>query len=186
MEVLRFPTPLFSDDCFYSHDKIQAHKVPTIVVEGCNLGLKVYTTLTLDNVMIAQTLIPRNVAKDALAVHIDPGFLEAENSPCSEVDATIIEIVANGDLLECQAQVSSGTEFMGNSQRHCSFLSRRPGRHILTCPLHPPLCQPPLRAQKIYPRDLLCNAVALPMYCLSPGSQSLVTSFGISMPAAMS
>jgi hypothetical protein len=109
VEVLRFPTRPFSDDCFYSHDKILAHKVPTIVVKGCNLGLKVYATLTLDNVMIAQTLIPRNIAKDALAVHINPGFLKAENPPCSEVDATIVEIVANGDLLECQAQGSSGT-----------------------------------------------------------------------------
>ena len=111
-EALRFPTPPFSDDCFYSHDKILAHKVPTVVVEGCNLGLKVYATLTLDNVMIAQTLIPRNIAKDALAVHINPGFLKAENPPCSEVDATVVEIVANGDLLECQAQRSSELDYM--------------------------------------------------------------------------
>lgn len=75
--------------------------------------MKVYTTLALDNVMIAETLIPRNVAKDALAVHIDPGFLEAENSACAEVDATIIEIVANGDLLECQAQSSSELDYGG-------------------------------------------------------------------------
>ena len=63
--------------------------------------------------MVAQTLIPRNIVKDALAVHIDPGFLEAENSPCSEVDATIVEIVANGDLLECQAQGFMGTGLSG-------------------------------------------------------------------------
>jgi hypothetical protein len=87
--------------------QIQAHKIPAIVVEGCNLGLKVYTTLTLDNVMIAETLIPRDVVKDALAVHIDPCFLEAENSACSEVDATVVEIVANGDLLV------SGVAFIG-------------------------------------------------------------------------
>jgi hypothetical protein len=90
---------------------IQAHKIPAIVVEGCNLGLKVYTTLTLDNVMIAETLIPRDVVKDALAVHIDPRFLEAENSACSEVDATVVEIVANGDLLKCQAQRLSELDY---------------------------------------------------------------------------
>src|SRR5271155_1861400 len=101
--------------------------------------------------MIAETLIPRNVVKDALAVHIDPGFLEAENSACSEVDATIVEIVANGDLLECQAQRFIGTGLWGGSQRHCSSLSRSPGRHILTCPLHP--WSATSAGAKVYPRE---------------------------------
>jgi hypothetical protein len=111
MEVLRYPTPVQRRLLLFSR-QIQAHKIPAIVVEGCNLGLKVYTTLTLDNVMIAETLIPRDVVKDALAVHIDPCFLETENSACSEVDATVVEIVANGDLLECQAQRSSELDYM--------------------------------------------------------------------------
>jgi hypothetical protein len=187
MEVLRYPIPRSATIApFFFSRQIQAYKVPAIVVEGCNFGLKVYTTLTLDNVMIAETLIPRNVVKDALAVHIDPGFLEAENSACSEVDATIVEIVANGDPLELSGAAFHRNWIMGeNSQRHCSSLSRRPGRHILTCPLHPwsaHLCG----CKGSIHENLLCNAVALPMYCLSPGSQSLVTSFGISMPAATS
>jgi hypothetical protein len=86
--------------------------------------LKVYTTLTLDNVMIAETLIPRNVVKDALAVHIDPGFLEAENSACSEVDATIVEIIANGDPLECQAQRFIGTGLWGKTHKGTAVLYR--------------------------------------------------------------
>jgi len=124
MEVLRYPIPRSATiaPLFFSR-QIQAYKVPAIVVEGCNFGLKVYTTLTLDNVMIAETLIPRNVVKDALAVHIDPGFLEAENSACSEVDATIVEIVANGDLLECQAQHSSGLDY-GETHKGTAVLYR--------------------------------------------------------------
>lgn len=96
--------------------------------------------------MVAQTLIPRNVAKDALAVHIDPGFLEAENSPCSEVDATIVKIVANGDLLECQAQGSSKLDLWG-THKSTAVLYRADLADIsrrVRCTL----CQPPLRAQR--------------------------------------
>jgi hypothetical protein len=50
--------------------------------------------LALDDVMITKALIPRDLIEDALAVHINPGFLEAEYPACSEVDTTIVEVVA--------------------------------------------------------------------------------------------
>jgi hypothetical protein len=50
--------------------------------------------LALDDVMITKALIPRDLIEDALAVHINPGFLEAEYPACIEVDTTIVEVVA--------------------------------------------------------------------------------------------
>jgi len=154
MEVLRYPIPRSATiaPLFFSR-QIQAYKVPAIVVEGCNFGLKVYTTLTLDNVMIAETLIPRNVVKDALAVHIDPGFLEAENSACSEVDATIVEIVANGDPLEL-----SGTAFHRNWIMGGKLTKALQFFIAQTWPTYPdvsaaPSVSPPLRVQRVYPRE---------------------------------
>jgi hypothetical protein len=79
----------------------RTYKIPAIVVDRGNLGQEVYTTLTLDNVMIAKTLVPRYIFEDPLAVHVDPGFLEAENAAGGKVDAGIIEIVAHGNLREC-------------------------------------------------------------------------------------
>jgi hypothetical protein len=79
----------------------RTYKIPAIVIDRGNLGLEIYTSLTLDNVMIAKTLVPRYILEDPLAVHVDPGFLEAENAARGKVDAGIIEIVAHGNLREC-------------------------------------------------------------------------------------
>ena len=77
---------------------MQTHKIPTVVVDGGDFGLEVYATLPLNDIVVAKTLIPRDVVEDPLAVHINPSFLEAENSASSEVDAAVVEIVADGDL----------------------------------------------------------------------------------------
>jgi len=90
----------FNDYSFLSRTLSRTYKIPAIVIDRGNLGLEIYTTLTLDNVMVAKTLVPRYILEDPLAVHVDPGFLEAENTARGKVDAGIIEIVAHGNLRE--------------------------------------------------------------------------------------
>lgn len=86
---------------FLSRTAFQTYEIPAIVIDGRDLGLEVYTTLARDDVMIAKTLIPGDLIEHALAVHVDPSCLEAENSASGEVDAAVVEVVADRNLVDC-------------------------------------------------------------------------------------
>lgn len=77
----------------------RTHKVPAIVIDRSDLGLKIDATLTRHNIMVANALIPRSVFEDALAVHVDPRFLEAKDARGGEVDARVVEVVPDRDLM---------------------------------------------------------------------------------------
>lgn len=74
------------------------YKIPAIVIDRRHFCLEVYTTLALNDVVIAKALVPRDLIEDALAVHVDPSLLEAEDSASGEVYATVVEVVAHGYL----------------------------------------------------------------------------------------
>ena len=46
--------------------------------------------------MVAQALVPWFLVEDALAVHVHPRGLEAEDAGGGEVDAGVVEVVADG------------------------------------------------------------------------------------------
>lgn len=71
-------------------------EVPAVVVEGAHLGLEVHAALAFDNVVVSETLVPGGFVEDALAVHVDPGFLEAQDAAGREVDAAVVEVVPDG------------------------------------------------------------------------------------------
>lgn len=72
-------------------------KIPTIIVDWGNLGLEVDAILALHNVVVAQALIPWSILENALAVHVDPSFLKAEDATRREINTTVVEVVADGD-----------------------------------------------------------------------------------------
>ncbi len=76
-------------------DNIGTYEVPTMIVDWGDLGLEVYATLPFDYIMIAKTLIPGRSIEKALRIHVDPGFLESQNTASREVYATIVEVVAH-------------------------------------------------------------------------------------------
>jgi hypothetical protein len=53
--------------------------------------------LALDDVVVAQALVPPGGVEDAAAIHVHPGFLEADDAAGGEVHAAVVEVVADGD-----------------------------------------------------------------------------------------
>jgi hypothetical protein len=85
-----------------------AYKVPAVVVQRGDLGLKVDAVLALHHVVVSQALVPGGVLENALAVHVDPGLLEANDTACGKVDTAVVEIVADGNLGSESARDSKG------------------------------------------------------------------------------
>ena len=129
--------------------------------------------------MIAETLIPRGTLKNPLTVHVDPCFLETLYSASGEINTAVIKVITNGNLqiVRNERFVSC---FCAYIQRRYNFSSRRLVRHTQTCRLLEGLSCFAVKKQG----NSRCKAVALFIYNMSPGSQSLMTSLGIVSPAA--
>lgn len=70
-------------------------KVPAVIVQGSQLGLEINTSLTVDDIVVTEGLVPGGVLEDALGVHVDPGLLEAVDTSGGKANAAIVEIVSN-------------------------------------------------------------------------------------------
>ena len=148
--------------------------------------------------MVAQTLVPlatgqfhpkyfsawhspRGFLEFALTIHIDPSSLKTQNTACSKVNSTVIEVISHGKLTGIRKCQILGQP--GELTKALQFLIAQ------TCPTYDAVSTVDMNQSTgdLSPKGyLLCNAVALVMYCLSPGSQSFLTSFGTAIPSASS
>jgi hypothetical protein len=76
-------------------------------------------------------LVPPGGVEDAAAIHVYPGFLEADDAAGGEVDAAVVEVVADGDegaaalLLADLADVGGGVGCLVLVKQTLILLGRR-------------------------------------------------------------
>lgn len=71
-------------------------KVPPVFHEGCDAGLEVDAGFAGDDVVVAQRLVPGLAVEGFADVHVRPAFVEALDTFGGEVDAAVVEVVADG------------------------------------------------------------------------------------------
>lgn len=71
-------------------------EVPTVFHQGRNAGLEVHAGFAGDDVVVAQRLVPGLAVEGFARVHVRPAFVEALDALGGEVDAAVVEVVADG------------------------------------------------------------------------------------------
>lgn len=71
-------------------------KVPPVLHQRGDAGLEVDTSFAGHDVVVTKGLVPGLAVEGFANVHVGPAFVEALDSLGGEVDATVVEIVADG------------------------------------------------------------------------------------------